>query len=84
MCWFWTGSVWASVPGEGHWRLFDYDCYSAARFEAMDGGYRMLNRETGIYRATHTGEVLDRCRAVQDETGWTDPERILERVLKQD
>jgi tRNA nucleotidyltransferase (CCA-adding enzyme) len=29
------------------------------------------------------GVILDHCRAVQDETGWTDPERILDRVLKQ-
>ncbi len=25
--------------------------------------------------------ILERCRAVQDETGWTDPDAILERVL---
>ena len=25
--------------------------------------------------------LLERCREVQDETGWTDPERILDRVL---
>ena len=27
------------------------------------------------------GVILDHCRTVQDETGWTDPERILDRVL---
>jgi len=25
--------------------------------------------------------ILERCREIQDETGWTDPERILDRVL---
>ena len=25
--------------------------------------------------------ILERCRDVQDETGWTDPDRILDRVL---
>ena len=25
--------------------------------------------------------ILERCREVQDETGWTDPERIMDRVL---
>jgi tRNA nucleotidyltransferase (CCA-adding enzyme) len=28
------------------------------------------------------GAILERCREVQDETGWTDPEQILERVLE--
>ena len=28
------------------------------------------------------GKVLERCREIQDETGWTDPERILERALE--
>lgn len=37
----------------------------------------------GMKPGKEIGAVLDRCRAVQDETGWTDPERILERVLKQ-
>jgi len=27
------------------------------------------------------GPLLARCREVQDETGWTDPDRILDRVL---
>ena len=28
------------------------------------------------------GEVLGACREVQDETGWEDPERILDQVLR--
>ena len=27
------------------------------------------------------GPILERCREIQDETGWTDPERILDRAL---
>jgi tRNA nucleotidyltransferase (CCA-adding enzyme) len=27
------------------------------------------------------GEILNRCRELQDETGWDDPERILDRAL---
>ena len=30
------------------------------------------------------GQVLSACRDVQDETGWDDPERILDRVLTSD
>lgn len=28
------------------------------------------------------GPILERCRAVQDDTGWDDPDRILDRVLE--
>lgn len=56
--WLWTGTIWAMVPGEGNRKLFDYDGFSAARFEAVDGGYRMLNRETGIYRDPASGGIL--------------------------
>jgi hypothetical protein len=30
------------------------------------------------------GRILDACRAVQDETGQTDPDRILDAVLAAD
>ncbi len=58
--WFWTGSIWAMVPGEGNQKLFDYEGFSAARFDPIDGGYRMLNRETGVYLDSQSGEILDR------------------------
>jgi tRNA nucleotidyltransferase (CCA-adding enzyme) len=35
----------------------------------------------GLTPGPEFGRILDRCREVQDDTGWTDPERILERVL---
>jgi hypothetical protein len=47
------------VPGEGNRKLFGYNGFSAARFEAVDEGYRMLNRETGVYRDPATGAILD-------------------------
>ena len=37
----------------------------------------------GMKPGKEIGAVLDRCRVVQDETGWTDPDQILERALKQ-
>lgn len=30
------------------------------------------------------GRLLDACREIQDETGWTDPDRILDRLLAED
>jgi tRNA nucleotidyltransferase (CCA-adding enzyme) len=38
----------------------------------------------GLRPGPEFGRILARCRDVQDETGWTDPGRILERVLKED
>jgi tRNA nucleotidyltransferase (CCA-adding enzyme) len=35
----------------------------------------------GLEPGPRFGEILEACREVQDETGWDDPERILQRVL---
>lgn len=35
----------------------------------------------GMAPGPHFGKILARCREVQDETGWEDPERILAEVL---
>jgi tRNA nucleotidyltransferase (CCA-adding enzyme) len=35
----------------------------------------------GMKPGVEFGAILERCREVQDETGWTDPEEILRRVL---
>ena len=35
----------------------------------------------GIDPGPAVGEILRRCRELQDETGWTDPDRILDSVL---
>jgi tRNA nucleotidyltransferase (CCA-adding enzyme) len=37
----------------------------------------------GIAPGPDFGRILARCRDVQDETGWDDPERILDRVLQE-
>jgi len=62
--WYWTGSIWAMVSGEGNQRLFGYDGFSMARFAKIEGGYRMLNREVGLYRDPKTGAILE---------GWRNP-----------
>jgi tRNA nucleotidyltransferase (CCA-adding enzyme) len=36
----------------------------------------------GMKPGVEFGAILERCREVQDETGWSDPERILRRVLE--
>ena len=37
--------------------------------------------ERGMRPGPGFGPILERCREIQDETGWTDPERILDRAL---
>ena len=38
----------------------------------------------GFTPGPRMGRVLAACREVQDETGWSDPDRILDRVLRDD
>ena len=37
--------------------------------------------ERGLTPGPGFGPILERCRGIQDETGWTDPQRILDRAL---
>ena len=37
--------------------------------------------ERGMQPGPGFAPILERCREVQDETGWTDPERIMDRAL---
>ena len=37
--------------------------------------------ERGMRPGPGFGPILERCREIQDETGWTDPDRILDRAL---
>ena len=40
--------------------------------------------ERGMKPGSGFAPILERCREIQDETGWTDPERILDRALAGD
>ena len=40
--------------------------------------------ERGFEPGPRIGRVLAACREIQDETGWSDPERILDRALGED
>nr|VFK19857.1 MAG: tRNA nucleotidyltransferase (CCA-adding enzyme) [Candidatus Kentron sp. LFY] len=42
-------------------------------------GRHLISR--GLEPGAHFHGILTRCREVQDETGWDDPERILDRVF---
>jgi tRNA nucleotidyltransferase (CCA-adding enzyme) len=47
-------------------------------FEPAVTGRYLIAR--GVAPGEQMGELLERCREVQDETSWTDPARILERA----
>jgi tRNA nucleotidyltransferase (CCA-adding enzyme) len=40
--------------------------------------------ERGMAPSPAFGEILERCRDIQYETGWDDPERILDHALEED
>jgi len=37
----------------------------------------------GVAAGPELGRLLARCREIQDETGWADPERIIVRALRE-
>ena len=56
----------------------------AHRVERTAPGDVVLGRhliQRGLRPGPGFGPILERCREVQDETGWTEPERILAQVL---
>nr|VFK56584.1 MAG: tRNA nucleotidyltransferase (CCA-adding enzyme) [Candidatus Kentron sp. TUN] len=42
-------------------------------------GRHLISR--GMQPGAHFHDILTRCRELQDETGWDDPERILDRII---
>jgi len=38
----------------------------------------------GLQPGPHFGDILIRCRDVQDETGWTNVDKILDKVLAEE
>ena len=55
-----------------------YSVEHAAPRDAVLGRHLV---ERGMQPGPEFAPILERCREVQDETGWTDPERILDTVL---
>lgn len=80
---------WGRTSDDARECRFQAGDHFLARIEALeipDEGPRdvVLGRHLvarGLAPGPEFGEILTRCRELQDETGWTDPERILDRVL---
>jgi hypothetical protein len=61
---WWTGNVWAALPGEKDQLLFVFEGFAFSRLVPHEKGYRMLHRELGYYRDPKTKEILEK---------WTNP-----------
>ena len=55
-----------------------YSVEHAAPRDAVLGRHLIAR---GMQPGPEFAPILERCREIQDETGWTDPERILDRAL---
>jgi len=53
------GEAWAVVPQEGFFRLFKTFGLGSGRYEEVEEGWRILNREILLYLDPDTGEILD-------------------------
>ena len=65
----------------GDWfqsQLESLDIEESAPRDAVLGRHLLAR---GFSPGPRLGEILKRCREVQDETGWNDPQQILDRVL---
>ncbi|KAA8496383.1 Neuferricin-like [Porphyridium purpureum] len=55
---FFTGNIYAVVEGQRQKLLFKFDGYNIARMVPVEGGWRMLTREVGIYKDPVTNEII--------------------------
>ena len=53
------GSVFAWIPGQGGYHLFDLDFVSVRRWERLENGWRRLSKEAGLYLDKASGAVLE-------------------------
>ncbi|MFE3454212.1 DUF1838 family protein [Nonomuraea sp. NPDC059194] len=56
---WWTGDVYAWLPGDGPHHLFGFEGVNVSRAVPADGGYRLLSREAAFYLDPVTREILD-------------------------
>jgi tRNA nucleotidyltransferase (CCA-adding enzyme) len=59
-------------------RAHEYLDGAAPRSDVVKGRHLIAR---GFEPGPELGRILDRCREVQDETGWSQPDRILNRVI---
>lgn len=76
---WWVGDIYDMVDGQSSRHMFAFEGFNIGRMVRVDGGWRMLTREVGLYKDPRTGEILDTWE--NPETGatnkcvhvWNDP-----------
>lgn len=76
---WWVGDIYDMVDGQSSRHLFSFEGFNIGRMVRVDGGWRLLTREVGLYKDPKTGQILDVWK--NPETGaikecihvWNDP-----------
>lgn len=55
---WWVGDIYDLRDGEASKHLFSFEGYNIGRMVRVEGGWRMLTREVGLYKDKDTGEIL--------------------------
>uniref|UniRef100_A0A7S1TLK6 Cytochrome b5 heme-binding domain-containing protein n=1 Tax=Erythrolobus australicus TaxID=1077150 RepID=A0A7S1TLK6_9RHOD len=55
---WWVGDIYAMVDEQPSRHLFSFEGYNIGRMARVDGGWRLLTREVGLYKDPLTGEIL--------------------------
>ncbi|CAN8068300.1 unnamed protein product [Agarophyton chilense] len=56
---WWVGDIYDLIDGQPTKHLFSFEGYNIGRMVRVDGGWRMLTREVGLYKHPRTGRILD-------------------------
>eukprot|EP00184_Porphyridium_aerugineum_P002711 CAMPEP_0184697378 /NCGR_PEP_ID=MMETSP0313-20130426/4351_1 /TAXON_ID=2792 /ORGANISM="Porphyridium aerugineum, Strain SAG 1380-2" /LENGTH=532 /DNA_ID=CAMNT_0027156163 /DNA_START=47 /DNA_END=1645 /DNA_ORIENTATION=- len=55
---WWVGDIYAMIDDQPSKHLFAFEGYNIGRMKRVDGGWRMLTREVGLYKDPKTNEIL--------------------------
>lgn len=56
---WWVGDIYDMVDEQTSNHLFSFEGFNIGRMVRVDGGWRMLTREVGLYKDKNTGEILE-------------------------
>lgn len=56
---WWTGSIHSMNDGEPSRHIFDFEGYNIGRMMRVDGGWRLLTREVGLYKLPNTDQIVN-------------------------
>ncbi|KAI0558678.1 Cytochrome b5-like Heme/Steroid binding [Gracilaria domingensis] len=56
---WWVGDIYDLIDDQPTKHLFSFEGYNIGRMVRVDGGWRLLTREVGLYKHPRTGRILD-------------------------